>query len=124
MALLFVNNKKVVHAMTEKELKKMNRYQLLELLIAQTERGDRLETALEEANGLIAAQEIKLESLGSIAEASLELSGVFRAAQNAADIYVNAAKKRAEAIEEEARIQANEIIAQAKAEARRIKDEE
>lgn len=110
--------------MTEKELKKMNRYQLLELLIAQTERGDRLETALEEANGLIAAQEIKLESLGSIAEASLELSGVFQAAQNAADIYVNAAKKRAEAIEEEARIQANEIIVQAKAEARRIKDEE
>lgn len=124
MALLFVNNKKVVHAMTEKELKKMNRYQLLELLIAQTERGDRLETALEEANGLIAAQEIKLESLGSIAEASLELSGVFQAAQNAADIYVNAAKKRAEAIEEEARIQANEIIAQAKSEARRLKDEE
>ena len=124
MALLFVNNKKVVHAMTEKELKKMNRYQLLELLIAQTERGDRLETALEEANGLIAAQEIKLESLGSIAEASLELSGVFQAAQKAADIYVNAAKKRAEAIEEEARIQANEIIAQAKAEARRLKDEE
>ena len=110
--------------MTEKELRKMNRYQLLELLIAQTERGDRLETALEEANGLIAAQEIKLESLGSIAEASLELSGVFQAAQNAADIYVNAAKKRAESIEEEARIQANEIIAQAKAEARRLKDEE
>lgn len=34
--------------MTEKELKKLNRYQLLELLLAQTERADTLQKKVEE----------------------------------------------------------------------------
>ena len=35
--------------MTDKELKNLNRYQLLELLIIQTKRADKLQAALEEA---------------------------------------------------------------------------
>jgi hypothetical protein len=34
--------------LTEKELKKLNRYQLLELLIIQTERADSLQAQVEE----------------------------------------------------------------------------
>jgi vacuolar-type H+-ATPase subunit H len=51
------------------------------------------------------------------------LKGVFQAAQDAADMYVNAAKKRAEEIEEEARERGAAIIAQAMEEAGRIKGE-
>ena len=109
--------------MTEKELKKLNRYQLLELLIIQTERADKLQTALEEAEQRLNDQEINISTLGSIAEASLHLKGVFGAAQDAADMYINAAKKRAEAIEEEALKQGAAIIVQALEEARRIKGE-
>ena len=78
--------------MTEKELKKLNRYQLLELLLAQTQRVDQLQMLLEQKEKQLTEYEIRISSLGSIAEASLELSGVFQAAQKAADIYVNAAK--------------------------------
>lgn len=103
--------------MTEKELKKLNRYQLLELLIAQTERADKLQTLLENAEKKLEEQEIKLSSLGSIAEASLQLNEVFESAQKAADTFVNAAKRRAEEIEEEARERASLLLAKALCEA-------
>ena len=109
--------------MTEKELKKLNRYQLLELLIIQTERADKLQTALEEVEQRLNAQKINISTLGSIAEASLHLKGVFGAAQEAADMYINEAKKHAEAIEEEAHRKGAAIIVQALEEARRIKGE-
>ena len=68
-------------------------------------------------------QEINISTLGSIAEASLHLKGVFQAAQDAADTYINAAKKRAAEIEEKAYKKSVAIIARALKEARRIKGE-
>lgn len=100
--------------MTEKNLKKLNRYQLLELLIAQTERADALQARLEEAEKRLQDRELQMASLGSIAEASLQLSGVFRAAQDAAELYLDAAKKQAEEITEAARKEAEAILAQAR----------
>ena len=101
--------------MTDKELKKLNRYQLLELLILQTERADTLQQKLDALEAQMNQQDLKLTALGSIAEASLQLGGVFQAAQNAADMYIDAAKKRAEEIEQEAHQKAADILAQAQA---------
>lgn len=109
--------------MTEKDLKKLNRYQLLEMLIVQKERADKLQTKLEAAEEQLANQELQISSLGSIAEASLQLKGVFQAAQDAADMYIDAAKKCADEIENAAHKKAAEILAQAQAQARRIKGE-
>ena len=106
--------------MTEKELKKLNRYQLLELLIIQTERADELQKKLDEVQALLDSRDVKLTVMGSIAEASLQLGGVFEAAQNAADTYLNAAKERAAAIEEEARKDAERILNEAKQKAAQI----
>ena len=106
--------------MTEKELRKLNRYQLLEMLILQTERADKLQQKLEDAETQLNDTEIRLTVLGSIAEASLQLSGVFEAAQTAADRYLEAAKKRADEIEEAAREKAARIIADAEEKAHRI----
>ena len=109
--------------MTEKDLRKLNRYQLLEMLIMQTERADKLQSKLEEAEKKLNDTEIRMTALGSIAEASLQLSGVFEAAQAAADRYLEAAKKQAEEIEEDAHKKAALILTQAQAQARRIKGE-
>ena len=109
--------------LTEKDLRKLNRYQLLELLVVQTEKADKLQIRLEEAEKKLNEKDIKMTSLGSIAEASLQLGGVFQAAQQAADMYINAAKKRAEEIEDAAHKKAAEILIQAQAQARRIKGE-
>ena len=109
--------------MTEKDLKKLNRYQLLEMLIIQTDRADKLQAKLDATEKQLEKQELQISSLGSIAEASLQLKGVFQAAQDAADMYIDAAKKRAQEIEDAAHKKAAEILAQAQAQARRIKGE-
>lgn len=74
--------------MTENELKSLSRKQLLELLLLQTQRADRLEAELEEAKRRIRDKKLIESEAGSIAEASLKLNGVFEAAQAAASQYV------------------------------------
>ncbi|MBQ4065576.1 MAG: DNA repair protein [Clostridia bacterium] len=108
--------------MTEKELKKLNRYQLLELLVLQTERADHLQARLEDAEKQLRDFDIKMSELGSIADASLQLRKVFEAAQAAADTYIDAAKKQAEEIIQEAQKKGDEIISRAADEARRLKE--
>ena len=74
--------------MTEKELKKLNRKQLLELLLIQTSRADALESELDSMRQELAKQEIIKTEAGSIAEAALKLNGVFEAAEAAAAQYL------------------------------------
>ena len=52
--------------MTEKELKKLNRYQLLELLLAQTERADTLQKKVEELESKLEERELHFSELGSV----------------------------------------------------------
>lgn len=85
--------------MDEKQMRKLSRYQLLELLIMQTERADALEKKVAELEERLNEKEIRISALGSIAEASLQLSGVFEAAQKAANIYLDNAMRKADEIE-------------------------
>ena len=111
---------KETHPMTEKELRKLNRYQLLELLIMQTKRADELQAQLEQAQQELESREIQMESIGSIAEASIQVSGILEAAQNAADLFLNAARQRTEELEREKTAEAALITENAQAEAKRI----
>lgn len=95
--------------MTGKELRKLNRYQLLELLLIQTERIEKLEEELEQMRNY----QVRLSNLGSMAEVSVQLSGVLEAAQKTAELYLEAAKAKAVQIEEEAKQQAQAILAEA-----------
>ncbi len=80
--------------MTDKELKRLRRPELLEILLAQSREID----ALKEKNGQLARQlesrRIELAEAGSIAEAALRLSGIFEKAQAAADLYLESVKAR------------------------------
>ena len=74
--------------MTQKELKKLSRPQLLEMLLLQTEKAEQLEKELEDTKNLLADRKLQFEKVGSIAEAALDINGVFKAAQAAADQYL------------------------------------
>lgn len=74
--------------MVEKELKKLSRRELLEILIMQSKRVEKLELQLAEANRKLEDRRIRLEKVGSIAEAALVLNNVFEAAQRAAEQYL------------------------------------
>ena len=73
--------------MTEKELRKLGRAELLELLLEQAREFETLEQRLNAAEAALQSQQLQLETCGSIAEASLKLNGVFEAAQKAAEQY-------------------------------------
>ena len=74
--------------MTDKELKRLSRRELLQMLLLQTQENERLKLRLEEAETALRDRRIMLEEAGSIAEASLRLHEVFDAAQAAAQTYL------------------------------------
>lgn len=80
--------------MNERELKKLSRADLLELLIEQVKENERLTVRLAEKEAQLQERRITLEKAGSIAEAALALNGVFAAAQAAADQYLESLAAR------------------------------
>ena len=81
--------------MTEKELRKLSRADLLELLIEQVKENERLTVRLAEKESMLRERQIHLDKMGSIAEAALKLNGVFEAAQAAADQYLENVRRLA-----------------------------
>lgn len=79
--------------MTEQEVRKLGRRELLEILLEQSKEVDRLQEELASAREQLQNREIALNEAGSIAEASLRLSGIFDAAQNAANQYLENIEK-------------------------------
>ena len=74
--------------MTDKDLRRLSRSELLEMLIAQTEENDRLKIRLEQAEAQLRDRRIAIDKAGSLAEAALSLNGVFQAAEAAAQQYL------------------------------------
>lgn len=77
-------------------LKKLSRQDLLEMLIAEEKRVEKLEQELEEARAQLQQRKIQISESGSIAEAALKLNGIFEAAQAAADQYLENIRQNAE----------------------------
>lgn len=75
--------------MTKKELKRLNRRELLQMLLLQAEENERLREELDQTKALLEDRRIMLSEAGSIAEASLRLHDIFDAAQAAADTYLD-----------------------------------
>lgn len=74
--------------MTDKELKRLSRGELLELLIAQMAENEKLKQDLESAQAALQDKRIVVENAGSLADAAMQLNGVFDAAQAAAQQYL------------------------------------
>ena len=95
------------HTLTENELRKFKRVELLELLLAQAKRNDkqkeqmkelaqdyekeiqRQEKELQLMKEKLDNKKIIIDKAGTLAEASLQLNGVFEAAQHAAQQYLD-----------------------------------
>lgn len=78
--------------MTDKELKKLTRLQLLELLVEQGKELERQKARAERAEKKLRERNLLLGEAGSIAEAALRIQGVFEAAQAAADQYLDSVR--------------------------------
>ncbi len=102
--------------MTDKELRKLSRAQLLQLLLEQTRRAEELREQLDAARAELRSRSLQVEEAGNLADAALKINGVFYAAQNAADQYLNNVRSR-DAVLDDALRQADEIIARAEEQA-------
>lgn len=75
--------------MTDKELKRLSRSELLELLLVQTQEVERLRKELKESREQLAQRQLQMEEVGNLAEAVLAVNGVVDAAQAAAQQYLD-----------------------------------
>ena len=99
--------------MTEKELKKLNRAELLELLLIQTKENEKLRERLKKREEKLADRRIKIEQAGSLAEAVLAVTKVMEAAQEAAQQYLD----NIAAMEAETKEKCEKLLAEAAASA-------
>lgn len=106
--------------MTDKELRKLHREDLLQILITQQRQIDDLNAALEDSEAALNDKKIAIEESGSIAEAVLRINNVFTSAQMAADRYMEEMRTRADGLVADAEKSAENIVKQARAEAERI----
>jgi hypothetical protein len=75
--------------MTDKEMKRLSRAELLELLLIQTKETEFLEKKLEEAEAKLTDRQLQIEKAGDLAHAALAINGVMEAAQAAAQQYLD-----------------------------------
>lgn len=104
----------------EKELKKMNRVELIEIIYAlqKSEEGLKQENAkLQEE---LADRTVRIAEAGSIAEAVVNLNDIFQKAQDTADQYIasvhaaqRGAKETAEKLLSEAQIKSESMVREA-----------
>lgn len=100
--------------MDDKKLRKINKKELLEILLSQAKRIEELEQQLETTQRKLDSKKITIENSGSLAEASLKLNGIFEMAQVTAEQYLFNVKEKCRKIEnnmkKECQVKAEQMI--------------
>ena len=104
--------------MTDRELKKLSRSDLLELLLVQTKENELLKQKLEETEMALAERQLRMVRVGTLAEAMVEVNHVMEAAQAAADQYL----ENIAAMEAETKVRCEALLRSAQKEAQQILD--
>ncbi len=103
--------------MAEKELRKMSRSELIEIIYALQQNEKQVEEERDELRRQLENRVIALDKSGSIAEAALSLNDVFSKAQDAADQYLQSLQSDSSIITTKAEERAREILRQARRDA-------
>ncbi len=102
--------------MTEKELKRLSRAELLELLLLQTRETERAQARAKQLEETLSKRQLKIREAGDLAHAVLAVNGVMETAQRAAKQYL----ENIEQMQSETKERCAEIIEKARQEAERI----
>jgi cell division septum initiation protein DivIVA len=107
--------------MTDKEFKRLNRSQLIDIIYQLQLKQEELTAENEKLSKALDDKRLRVSKAGNIAEAALEIHNVMQAAQDAAAHYLEEIRRMREATEkncqlllEKARKEADDILAQAK----------
>ena len=72
----------------DKELRKLSRQELIELLSEVTKENEKLKSELAETKKQLDSKWYRLDKAGNIADAALEMNGVFEKVQKVANEYI------------------------------------
>lgn len=116
--------------MTGRDLKNLKRADLLEILLNLSKENDDLKLQIQELQEDAENKKIWAQEMGSIAEASLQLNGVFAAAQEACDQYVengrmvfSQSKKMCDRMEKKTREDCDSMLEDAASRCERMRNE-
>lgn len=98
--------------MTEKELRRLRRSDLMEILLELSKENEQLREQLQEAEKKIQDRQILIEESGSLAEAVLKLNRIFEDAQSACEQYEHNVRLRCEQLESETAKKCEKILNQ------------
>lgn len=111
--------------MTDKELRRLSRSELIDIIYELQKQNQQKDAAYQELQNELEKKTLILSEAGSIAEAALQINDVFKAAQAAADQYVlsvEAMSGEAEKTVAEARLERDRIIREAQEKAKKIEE--
>ena len=80
----------------DKDLTKLKKKEILEIMVRQSEEIDRLNARIAELEKELEENRIEIDKAGSIAEASLAVTKVFQEADKAAKIYLENIRRKYE----------------------------
>lgn len=110
--------------MTDKELKKLSRADLLEMMLALSRENEQLRKENIQLQKQLSDRTVAIENAGSLAEAVLQLNGVAEAAQAACEQYLYNIRERSANLEQlcqqkeqQTREKCDQMIAQAQKQA-------
>lgn len=83
-----------VGTMNAKELKRLRRSDLLEMLLKLRKENNQLRQELEQLQEKLESRELAVQEAGTLADAAAKVSGIFEAAQTACDLYSQNMQKR------------------------------
>lgn len=86
--------------MTDKELRRLRRTDLMQMILDLTRENELLRSQLEELEEELRKRKIEISESGTLAEAALKLSGVFEAADIACRLYTENIQRLNQEMEE------------------------
>lgn len=104
--------------MAKQALSKLNRKELLELMLLQSNEIDSLRAEIDRLHAELEERQVQISESGSLAEAVLRLNGVYAAAQKACDQYTENTQARCASMEAETRERCEAMLNETKARCR------
>ena len=108
--------------MKEQDLKKMSRTDLIQLVMEQERSMDALQARIITMERQQRERSFRMKKFGSLAEASLQLNGVFEAAQRAANQYLESAAQLSAACKQQ-KLESDRLLAKTKEECRKMQEQ-
>ena len=87
--------------MTDKQLKRLSRRDLLEMLLELSKENEQIKEENQLLKQKLENRKIDIENCGSIAEAALKLSGIFQAAEEACQLYIENVRQKSRIADDE-----------------------